>query len=33
MDHYNISTTVQYHTISILVGDSENRLLKIKLIR
>lgn len=30
MDHCNISNNVQYHTVSILVGDSENQLLKVK---
>lgn len=30
MDHCNISNSVQHHTVSILVGDSENRLIKVK---
>jgi len=33
IDHDNISKNVRFHTVSILVGDSENRLLTAQRIR
>lgn len=33
IDHYNISSNALFQTVSVLVGDSENRLLKVQQIR